>query len=106
MDDFHDTQKKMKIILSSSFREKENLKVGNKWKNETMRRIRNLDPLGPNQRLFFIFEQLFLRFSTAVVLVLLIGLSFMEVTKEYEIHQIFFEEPFDEFLDGSMGISI
>ena len=106
MGHMNDIQKKVRIILSSSFAEKESLKVGDKWKNETMRRIRSLPPLGPSQRLSFLLEQLFLRFSTVVVLTLIIGLSYMEVRSEYEIHQVLLEEPFDEFLDGFEGIDI
>ena len=106
MGHMNDIQKKVRIILSSSFAEKESLKVGDKWKNETMRRIRSLPPLGPSQRLSFLLEQLFLRFSTVVVLTLIIGLSYMEVRSEYEIHRVLLEEPFDEFLDGFEGIDI
>ena len=106
MGHMNDIQKKVRIILSSSFAEKESLKVGDEWKNDTMRRIRSLPPLGPSQRLSFLLEQLFLRFSTVVVLTLIIGLGYMEVRPEYEIHQVLFEEPFDEFLDGFEGIDI
>jgi len=55
-------EKNFKIILSSSFKEKDNFKFGNKWKNETMKKIRYLGPISPNLQFLFIFNSFFLDF--------------------------------------------
>ena len=106
MNNFQTRREKVRFILSSAYREKEKLEVDSKWKHQTMKKIRNLDTLNPSQALPFIFQQLFIRFSTTVVLTLVIGLIFLEAPREYKLHQIFYEEPFDKFLDISMGINI
>lgn len=106
MDDFHNRQKKLRIILSSSFKEKEKLKVSNKWKDEAMAKIRDLRPLTPVQLPYFILEQIFFRFTTAVTLAIIIGLGFLESIEEHEAYQVFYEEPLDEYLNGSRGIDI
>jgi len=96
----------MRIILSSSFKEKEKLKVSNKWKDETMAKIRGLRPLTPVQLPYFILEQIFFRFTTAVTLSLIIGLGFLESIDEHEAYQVFYEEPLDEYLNDSKRIDI
>ncbi len=108
MEDFNDNHKKIRKIFSSSFREKENFEVGESWQKGTMKKIRNLKPLSSNQRLFVIFEEMCWRFAFAASLVLAITFSFnleMETQREYEVSQVFYEDPFDEFLDEPLKIN-
>lgn len=92
-------EKNFKIILSSSFKEKDNFNFGNKWKNETMKKIRYLGPISPNLQFLFIFNKLFFRFSFTVFFVLFIGSIYVNITHQYEMHNIFYEGPFDDFLN-------
>jgi hypothetical protein len=108
MEDFDDNDKKIRKFFSLSFREKENLEVGESWQKETMKKIRNLEPLNSNQHLFVIFEEMCWRFAFAASIVLAIAFSFdleMETQSEYEVSQVFYEDPFDEFLDEPLEIN-
>ena len=106
MDDFHNKHKKLRIILSSSFKEKRKAKGYNKWKDETMAKIRDLSSLTSVQPPYFILEHIFFRFTTAATLAIIIGLGFLESIEEHEAYQVFYEEPLDEYLNGSRGIDI
>jgi hypothetical protein len=108
MEDFDNNHKKVKEIFSSSFREKESLEVGQSWQKVTMKKIRNLEPLNSNHHLFVIFEKMCWRFAFAASLVLAITFTFsleMETQREYEVSQVFYEDPFDEFLDEPLKIN-
>jgi hypothetical protein len=108
MKDFNEYKEKIRKIFSSSFIEKENLEVGESWQKETMQKIRSLEPLNSNRQLFLIFEKMFWRFAFAASLILAVAFSFnleIEAQREYEISQVFYEDPFDELLDEPLKVS-
>ena len=71
-----------------------------------MAKIRDLRPLTPVQLPYFILEQIFFRFTAAVALAIIIGLGFLVSIEEHEAYQVFYEEPLDEYFNGSRGIDI
>jgi hypothetical protein len=73
MKPFNRKHESLKKILREAYLEKENIKVGEQWQVDTMRRIRNLKPtqLGPS--FVMLFEQFVWRLTPATCLLIIVG---------------------------------
>ena len=82
---------RLQEILRQAYRAKEDVRVGDQWQDEVMRRVRELGPIQPTPSFVEILEQLIWRLAPAACLLILALTALLIVsdfTPEYELFQM------------------
>ena len=92
----HEDHIKLRKVLSSAYRKKENVEVSDVWQVKVMEHIRNLDPFHTQPSYLDLFQRLVWQLvPVACVLVLILGMVLSQVgfTTDYVIAKMFIEDP-------------
>ncbi len=89
---------KLKNALTVAYHEKERAEVNESWHINTMNHIRRLGPLNSKTGYFMDFGHLAWRMAPvacALILVFAVGLFNLDFTKEYEMVELFLDDPIE-----------
>ena len=93
--------------MAAAYREKERVKVGDLWQIQAMRRIRRIGPLNSKTGYLMNLEHLVWRlapFACALILIFSIFLVNMDFAREYEMAQMFLDDPVEYAFVRSFGL--
>jgi hypothetical protein len=102
-----DHYEKLQNALAAAYREKERAEVGDLWQIKAMSRIRRIGPLNYKTVYLVNLEQLvwrFAPFACALILIFSICLFNMDFAREYEMAQMFLDDPVEYTFVQSFGI--
>ena len=100
-------QEKLKGILKQAYREKENVEVGDLWRDDLRDRLRGISTLQPTPQFLTMFSQFVWRLAPVITLLILAltgVLLTLDLTSGYDVFQLLLNGKEEFILSQMIGV--